>query len=71
MKCKQQDEWAQRLSGLEAIRDGNPSTIKEFEQLLHSFYPNVLEDWNTLNHWEKLRLVELIVKGSAKIMITH
>jgi len=71
MKCKQYDEWIERLGGLETMRNGNPSTIKEFEELLHIFYPNLLGDWNMLNHWQKLRLVEFIVNGSARILVTR
>lgn len=71
MKWKQYDEWIERLGGPEIIRGGNPSTIKDFEELLRIFYPNLVGDWTTLNHWQKLRLVEFIVNGSTRIMVTH
>jgi len=71
MKRKQYDEWIEKLSELGTSCTGNLATVKEFEELLHVFYPNLVDEWNTLNHWEKLRLIEHIVKGSAKTMVSQ
>ena len=71
MNRKQHDEWIERLRGLEKLHSGNIATIKEFEESLRIFQPSLVDEWNTLNHWEKLRLIEFIVKGSAKIMVTR
>jgi hypothetical protein len=71
MKRKQYDEWVEISSALGTSRTGNLATIKEFEELLHIFHPSLVNEWNGLNYWEKLRLIEFIVRSSAKIMITR
>jgi hypothetical protein len=71
MKRKQYDEWIEKIGELGTSCTGNLATVKEFEELLQVFYPNLVDEWNTLNHWEKLRLIEHIVKGSAKTMVSQ
>jgi hypothetical protein len=67
MKQRQYTEWMERLAGPGTSCIGNVSTIEEFAELLHIFHPSLADEWNALNHWEKLRLIEFIVQGSAKI----
>jgi|GEM_PF-3294599 len=71
MKRKQYDEWIEKLAGLGTSFTGNLGTTKEFEELLRVFYPNLVGEWNTLNHWEKLRLIEHIVKCNTKIVVSQ
>lgn len=71
MKRKQYDGWIEKLNGCGALRIGNLATIKEFDEVLQIFHPRLREEWDALNYWEKLRIVEYIVKGSSKIMTTQ
>lgn len=71
MKQKEYDEWIERLGEIGTLHTENLATIREFEELLHVFHPGLVDKWNAMNHWEKLRLIEFIVNASAKMMIAH
>jgi len=67
LKRKEYDRWVSRLEKFEALQTGNLTTVKELEELIRIFHPGLLDEWNALNQWEKLRLIELVVNESAKI----
>ena len=54
-----------------ALRIGNLATIKEFDEVSHALPPSLREERDARNYWEKLRIIEYIVKGSTKIMTTQ
>ena len=71
MKNKEFDKWISRLSDVETFHTHNVTSMKELEEFLHVFHPNLVDEWKSMNHWEKLRLIEFIVNGSTRTMIDH
>ena len=45
--------------------------LKNLMKYCKYFHPSLREEWDALNYWEKLRIIEYIVKGSTKIMTTQ
>lgn len=71
MRKKDYERWVSRLEEFEVLHICNVTTIRELEEVMRIFHPSLLKELNSLNYWEKLRLIEFIVNVKRASIIAH